>query len=138
MKLKRKQAVQKFRSSLITRLQSDILASECKLSADDCPVTHHFAPGIYCREIHIPAGVVLVGARHRYSHPNTISQGRVQVFTEQEGLVEYQAPLTFVSVAGVKRVILALEDTVWTTYHTTQSTDLADIEREVIIPEDTQ
>ena len=133
----RKQAVQKYRSSLITRLQSDILKSEHSLPLDACPVTHHFAPGIYCREIHIPAGVCIVGARHRHSHPNTISKGAVQVFTEQEGLVEYYAPCTFISVAGVKRVILALEDTVWTTYHSTHSTDLNEIEREVIISEST-
>lgn len=76
-------------------------------------------------------------ARHRYAHPNILSAGAVQVYTEFEGLVEYRAPHTFISKAGVKRVILALEDAVWTTVHVTNSTDLADIEREVIIPEDT-
>ena len=132
----RKQAVQEYRSGLIQRLQSSIIKSGNDLGKDSCPVTHHFAPGIYCREIFIPAGICLVGARHKYAHPNVLSKGKVQVYTEHEGLVEYTAPYTYISVAGVKRVIVALEDSVWTTFHSCTSTDLAEIEREVIILEE--
>jgi len=63
---------------------------------------------------------------------NVISQGRVRVFTEQEGLLELAAPCTFVSSPGTKRAVLVLEETVWTTVHVTDKTDLAEIEREVI------
>jgi hypothetical protein len=100
---------------------------------DNCPLTHHFAPGLYAREILIPAGVLIVGKIHRHAHVNTISQGRVVVATEF-GVIELAAPHTFVSKPGTKRAVLALEDTIWTTYHPTDETDLERIEDYVIAP----
>jgi quercetin dioxygenase-like cupin family protein len=99
-----------------------------------CPVTHHHAPGLYAREIFIPAGVLIVGKIHKHSHVNTISKGRVIVATEF-GTQELVAPVTFVSVPGTKRAVVAQEDTIWTTYHPTEETDLAKIEEEVIAPD---
>ena len=98
-----------------------------------CPTKHHFAPGLYAREILIPAGVVIVGKIHRHAHVNTISQGHVTVATEF-GTQELRAPVSFVSVPGTKRAVFAHEDTVWTTYHPTTETDLAKIEDLVIAP----
>lgn len=99
----------------------------------DCPVTHHFAPGLYARQMLIPAGKRIVGKIHRHAHINTISQGRVTVFTEF-GMKELQAPITFVSEPGTKRAVVAHEDTIWTTYHPTDETDLEKIEAHVIVP----
>lgn len=62
----------------------------------DCPLKHHFAPGLYAREIFIPAGSVVVGKIHRHSHINVISQGSAIVVTEF-GRMEVSAPYTFVS-----------------------------------------
>lgn len=87
-----------------------------KLPQVNCPVRHFFAPGMYAREMTIPAGVVLTGAVHRHEHLCTISKGRIVVSTD-EGMREVVAPATFVSIAGAKRVGFALEETVWTTYH---------------------
>lgn len=89
----------------------------------DCPVKHYFVPGMYAREITIPAGVVLTGAVHRTEHLSTISAGRIAVETG-EGVMEISAPYTFVSKPGAKRAGFALETTVWTTYHATGTTDL--------------
>lgn len=125
----------------ILRLQETMLdalreqgASVTPGNTDDmCPITHHFAPGLYAREIFIPAGVLIVGKIHRHAHVNTISRGRVVVATEF-GLNELVAPVTFVSQPGTKRAVLAHEDTIWTTYHPTDETDLAKIEEYVIAP----
>lgn len=100
---------------------------------DVCPITHHFAPGLYAREIFIPAGVLIIGKIHRHAHVNTISKGKVVVATEF-GLQELVAPITFVSKPGTKRAVVAQEDTIWTTYHPTEETDLAKIEEHVIAP----
>lgn len=89
----------------------------------DCPVSHHFAPGIYAREMTIPAGVVLTGAVHKTEHLNIVSKGRILVSKGDE-VVEICAPHTFVSQPGTKRVGHALEETVWTTIHATTTTDL--------------
>lgn len=89
----------------------------------DCPVVHHFAPGVYAREMTIPAGVTLTGAIHKTEHLSIVSKGRI-AFTTDEGVVEVSAPFTFVSKPGAKRAGYAIEETVWTTIHATEETDL--------------
>jgi len=96
-------------------------------------LTHHFAPGLYAREFFMEAGKVVVGKIHKHAHVNTISKGHVVVSTEHgEDPIEYVAPITFVSVPGTKRAVHVLEDTIWTTYHPTEETDLKKIEEDVI------
>lgn len=101
----------------------------------ECPVKHYFAPGLYAREITMPAGACVVGKIHKHAHVNTISQGRCRVVTEF-GSEILEAPVSFVSQVGTKRAVYAETDVIWTTYHPTVvcdiETDLAKIEREVI------
>lgn len=99
---------------------------------ESCEVRHHFAHGSYGREIHMPAGLTIVGKIHKHSHVNVISRGIVWVFTEHNGVEIFSAPYTFVSQPGTQRVVHILEDTVWTTIHVTDKTNLADIERGVM------
>ncbi|VWB70561.1 hypothetical protein [Burkholderia lata] len=101
-----------------------------KMPQADCPVRHHFAPGIYAREMTIPAGVVLTGAVHRTEHLNIVSKGRITVSTDG-GMRELSAPCTFVSKPGTKRVGYAHEETVWTTIHATETTDLDQLVQEL-------
>lgn len=100
----------------------------------DCPLKHYFADGLYAREIFMPAGAIVVGKVHRHKHINNISQGRVRVYTT-DGYQDLSAPCQWLSSIGTKRVVYVLEDCVWTTYHLTSSTDLAEIEQQVIVPE---
>lgn len=95
------------------------------------PVNHYHCEGNYAREVFIPAGGVVVGKIHKHEHVNVISLGRCIVVTE-EGKEELKAPLTFISMAGIKRAVYAIEDTVWTTIHPTESKNIEDIEDEVI------
>lgn len=125
-------ALQLGRRKAIMHLQDAIVYGGLDVGPAACPVQHHFAPGAYGREMTIPAGLVVVGKIHKHAHINVISKGRVQVFTEQDGVLELAAPCTFVSSPGTKRVMHVLEETVWTTVHVTDKTDLAEIEREVI------
>lgn len=128
----RERALQLGRREAILRLQDAITSEGRDVGPASCPVKHHFAPGSYGREMTLPAGLVVVGKIHKHAHINVISKGRVQVFTEQEGVLELAAPCTFVSSPGTKRVVHVLDETVWTTVHVTDKTDLAEIEREVI------
>lgn len=100
--------------------------------SDLCPLKHSFADGQYVREMFIPKGVVIVGKIHKHSHPNFLLKGKVSVFTEQDGVQELEAPLSMVSSPGTKRVVYAHEDTIWITVHKTNSTDLVEIEEEII------
>jgi hypothetical protein len=102
---------------------------------DDLPVVHHFAPGMYARELHIPAGVMLTGKIHKTRHMNVLSAGEITVWTE-DGMQRLSAPFSFESQPGTKRIGYAHTDCVWTTYHFTFETDLDAIEAEVIEPSD--
>lgn len=102
-----------------------------QVAIDTIPIKHHYAPHQYGRELHMPKGMVIVGKLHKHSHLNIVSSGKciVQTF---EGEVLIEAPATFVSPAGVQRAVYCLEDTVWTTVHSTDLTDLEEIEQEII------
>lgn len=115
----------------ILRLQHDMLTTMPVENRIDCPLKHHFAPGVYAREIFIPAGTVIIGKIHKHAHVNIISQGSASVMTEF-GEMKIEAPCTFISQPGTKRAVLAITDVIWTTVHPTDETDLAKIEDEVI------
>lgn len=83
---------------------------------------HHIVGGIYAREITIAAGTFLTGKTHKTDHINIISQGSIHVWTES-GMKQIDAPCTFVSKAGAKRVGYAITDVVWTSIHATDESD---------------
>lgn len=122
----------------------DMIASgELKDTLPDCTLTHYFTPiddkygcCTYAREMFIPKGTLIIGKIHRHQHLNIISKGKVSVATEF-GTKYLEAPCTFISEVGLKRAVVALEDTIWTTIHLTSKNseeDLAEIEDEVIAP----
>ena len=113
----------------IMRLQETMLNE--KEHQVECPVEHFFAPGLYARQMFIKKGTCIVGKIHKHAHINTISQGKCSVMTEF-GQMEITSPCTFVSKPGTKRVVVALDDVIWTTYHPTDETDLEKIEDIVI------
>lgn len=97
----------------------------------ELPVTHHFSKGLYARELFIPKGVMAVGKIHRFAHLNVISKGAILVASEH-GECKIEAPCTWESLPGAKHAGFALEDTIWTTFHPTDETDVDRIEAQVI------
>jgi hypothetical protein len=91
------------------------------------PVCHRFTPGMYIREIRIPAGTLLTSATHLTQHPFVLSKGTIQVISENEGPVIYEAPHTGITDPGTRRVLYAETDCVWTTFHATDETDVEKI-----------
>lgn len=101
----------------------------------ECPLLHHFAPGMYARTIFVPAGTCVVTKIHRHTHITVVSMGRAKVVTERgEEIVE--APFTMVTPAGTKRAVFTITDTMWTTIHLnpTDTQDLEAIEADLIAP----
>lgn len=94
----------------------------------DLPVIHHFSFGVYGRELHIPAGVVLIGEIHKFENLNILSKGEMTLVTD-DGIKRVEAPFTVVSPPGTKRAAIAHTDCVWTTIHGTDLKDLAEIEK---------
>lgn len=119
-------------SSFISRDKIIALENEIrKCPQTDIPVVHHFSDGIYAREITIPQFCVLTGKVHKTVHLNIVSKGDITVWTE-EGMKRIKAPCTIVSKPGTKRVGYAHEETVWTTIHGTDETDLIKLEEDLV------
>ena len=93
----------------------------------ELPVKHHFSMGTYVREIHMPAGSVVVGKEHKTRHTNIVVSGKCTVWTAQ-GRMELVGPCTFESMAGVQKVLHMHTDVVWMTVHPTDETDLDRLE----------
>lgn len=92
---------------------------------------HHFAPGLYLREVHVPAGLVTVGKIHKFPCINILAKGDRSTLID--GRIErIQAPHVSTSPAGMKRVSYTHADSVWMTVHATSLTDIDEIERELV------
>ena len=102
-----------------------------KFGDDCCPLIHHFADGLYVREMRAPKGMLNVSKLHKTNHPYFILKGDVSVLTEN-GVVRIKAPQFGITKAGTKRIVYFHEDTVWITVHATNETDLEKIEDEII------
>lgn len=102
----------------------------------ECPLKHHFAPHIYIREIFMPAGSIVIGKIHKTEHFNIIQKGCVTLLSDDGSKETLEGPITFVSKAGVQKVLYIHEDTVWSTVHITENRDMESLEAEIIEPDD--
>lgn len=119
---------EEFRDKIYSLQSAMMEMKDCHVEPE---LNHYFAPGMYAREMTIEAGVTIVGKIHKHAHINIISKGVIDVVTEF-GTARYKAPYTFISEPGTKRCVHAVTDTLWTTIHAVESTDLEEIEKEVI------
>lgn len=114
----------------------ELEAAIASLPPVEVEVIHHFAPGMYGREMRLKAGSILTGKKHRGPCLNVV-QGDITVFDDNTGdgrrITGYSC---FRSEGGTRRAGLAHAPTAWITFHATQETDLAKIEAEVIEPYD--
>lgn len=85
--------------------------------------THRFIKGVYCREVFVPAGTILIGKINKSENMSIMSAGDVLVATEY-GVKRIKAPFTAVSKPGIKRVGYVAEDMVWTSVIRTDETDV--------------
>lgn len=92
-------AIEKILESLPENLKID-----CKSNTK-----HHFTPGIYCRELFMPAGSVLTGRYHRQQDILIIAQGTCHFLTKH-GLRTLSAPAVTKVEPGTKPFILCATD----------------------------
>jgi hypothetical protein len=109
-------------------------AALAEYPAVDCPVVHRFTPGLYIRQTTIPAGTLVTSAEHKTEHPFVITQGEIEVISENEGAVVYKAPFHGTTKPATRRMLRAITDVVWTTFHVTKETDLEKIAEEILTP----
>lgn len=105
-----------------------------KLEPAKLEEAHHFADGVYGREMFAPAGTVLTGKIHKHSTLNVLIQGEITV-TTPDGMKRICAPSVFVSAPGCKKAGYCHTDVRWLNVHPTKLTDLSAIEAKFIEPE---
>jgi hypothetical protein len=129
----------------VQKQREDIMKLEASMRLQDgfqegdgpCTITHHFAPGVYLREMFMPKGTIVVGKIHKTEHICVLSQGMVSV-SDGEKKITYEAPATIKSPIGAKRALYAHTDVTWTNVHPSpeygvEHTDVKQIEDDVII-----
>jgi hypothetical protein len=121
----------------INRLEAYMLT----LPQTEYPLAHHFIPkngnldsGLYVRECVLPADTVFITEIHRTEHPFVISKGSAIVWCHDTGWVRLSAPHTGITKPGTRRVIRTLEETIWTTFHAVNETDVSKIKQSIILP----
>tara|TARA_R110000824_G_scaffold176218_7_gene355067 strand:+ start:197 stop:790 length:594 start_codon:yes stop_codon:yes gene_type:complete len=95
------------------------------------PVKHSFGDGCYVREIFNPANELLITKIHKIEHPFFLMKGKMSILTDN-GIEYLEAPHYGITKPGTKRVIYTHTDCMFVTVHVTDSTNIKDIEEEVI------
>lgn len=93
----------------------------------DCPVVHRFGPGVYIREVTLPAGTLAIGHRHKFAHINIVLKGTVLILNDNGTTSEVQAPFVYTSQPG-RKVVLAKTEVVWQNIFATTETDVQTLE----------
>lgn len=85
-------------------------------NSDELPLKHLFSDGIYTREIFLKKEMFAIGKIHKHEHTFFLLKGKLRICTEN-GVKEIEAPYYGVSPSGTKRVVYALEDSVFVNVH---------------------
>jgi hypothetical protein len=91
-------------------------------------ILHHFAPGIYAREMRVPAGRIVTSKVHKFENFSILSKGRMVLYHDDGRLSEIEAGFHVIAPAGARRVAWVKEASVWTSIHATDERDLDKIE----------
>lgn len=100
-----------------------------------CPVVHHFGPGIYMREVSLKAGSYAIGHEQRYSQLNVMLTGKVALVVDESTVKVVQAPTIYVGPPG-RKIGYIIEDTVWLNVYSTDETDIDKLEEMFLIKSD--
>jgi quercetin dioxygenase-like cupin family protein len=126
-------AIQQARSAKDSPLQVDHSVSLDAIEAQmlrapqiDCPVQHHFGPGLYMREAFLPAGTYVMGHAHKHEHINIMLKGKMAVIVNGEAKM-IEGPYIFTGQPGRKFAYI-IEDTVFVNAYATDETDVGKLE----------
>jgi hypothetical protein len=84
--------------------------------SNNFPLKHTFADGVYVRQMDMKAGSMVVGAIHNHLHVWFLLTGCLAVATE-DSIEEFVAPCYVLATPGSKRVIYAMEDSIFVNIH---------------------
>jgi hypothetical protein len=111
----------------LTTVLAGAEAEMLRMPQAECPVVHRFGPGVYIREVCLPAGAIAIGHKQRYEHTNILLKGAVAIVNDDRTVSVLRAPLFFVGKPG-RKVGYVLEDTVWQNVYATDERDIETLE----------
>jgi hypothetical protein len=98
--------VEQYLSTLPTRVMGDLYEEG--------------TPGLYTRQLTIPAETLITSAVHKTCHPFVITKGLVTVYnTFDDSQILYKAGDRGITYPGTRRVLYCHQETVWLTFHST-------------------
>jgi quercetin dioxygenase-like cupin family protein len=85
-------------------------------------VAHHFAHGMYAKEVRMPANTSLISHKHNFDHLSVLASG--SVLLECDGVARtINGPQCITIAAHKKHAVTAITDAVWYCVHPTNETD---------------
>lgn len=105
---------------IIDRFMDDMELFLSQLPPTTAEITHTFVNGIYIRKMSLPADTMITSKVHKFEHAFIVSQGRVLVYDGVHEAVILKASYTGVTLPGTRRMMIALEDTVWSNIYPTK------------------
>ena len=109
----------------LDEIEKRLLSPE--LTQVECKVEHFFGPGLYIRQVTLPAGLIVMGHAHKQDNMNIMIKGKLLLLRDDGEVATLEAPQTFVNGPG-RKVAYVIEETVWQNVHATEETDLDRLE----------
>ena len=133
--LSKREEIQALQDVLISKADGvDIVGDGKSIThSDKFPLKHTFADGVYVRQMDMKAGSMVVGAIHNHLHVWFLLAGRLTVATE-ESVEEFISPCYVLASPGSKRVIYAVEDSIFVNVHKNPKNikDIEKLEKEIV------
>ena len=98
-------------------------------------ITHHFGGGVYAKETHIPADMILVQHKHEHDHLSYLVSGLVEVKVDGVSRT-VSAPACLTIEAGKHHGVKALTDSIWLCIHASDCEDESQVDRVLIVDPD--
>ena len=133
--LKKREEIQALQDLLVYNADGVNIEGDGKsiVHSDNFPLKHTFADGIYIRQMDMQADSVIVGAIHNHLHAWFLLTGHLAVVTE-DTTEEFVSPCYVLATPGSKRVIYALEDSIFVNIHKNPDNikDIKKLEDEIV------
>jgi len=134
-KLARRKEIETFEKALIAAADGDLIEGDGKdiVHSQKFPMKHTFADGVYVREMFMKKDSAVIGAIHKHLHVWFLMTGHL-VIAKEESKEEYLAPCYVLAEPGSKRVIYAVEDSVFVNVHKnpTNTQDILELEKNIV------
>lgn len=99
------------------------------------PLVHRFTDGLYSREISLGKGCLVTSKTHKIQHQFFLLSGSVIIFKTNGECELASAPYVGITEVGTRRVVYAVDDTIWVTCHPNPENHITDEIEKIIFEE---